>query len=295
MKRFKRLFLTIFVLCICAFTFSACSNTTAGGNANRSTDLDIGDPQFDFVKEEEYDEDTYVFNPNKKVNNLNVDADYFLFLTFDVNARQNNNGQSVLNVNITFDVLDVLNATVQEANTGAMVEMQYIDATTGKPGKTITLSFKVPPESAKPRKIDMTIKLKPAAAGESHIQINYDYDAPDGYRITGSDGYTKNLTINKVQIQAPVVSLTSLGTLTWNHVKNADYYYIYESSNTNTPLTDVWGEVIIIEAHDAQVGAQLSYNIREDYTGFHIFVIKAFSDNPNITPSSISNPIENDW
>ena len=296
MKNFVKVLATVLATCVAACALAACDDgTTAGGSATGSTDLYISDPLFDFIKEENYDPETYVFNSNKKWNELDVDSDYYLFLNFDVSARRDNDGQSVLNVNITFDALNVLDATVQEANTGAMVDMQFIDASTGTKGRTITLSFKVPPQSAKSRNIEMTIKLKPAAAGESHVKIGYQYDADDEYKILGSDGYTKNLQIKTVQIAQPQLELTALNALTWKHVKNADYYQVFTTGNTDDPITDFFGEPIVIEAKDAVVGGTMVYNIAEYLTGYHSLVIKAFSNNKNIVSSPASEPVENIW
>ena len=294
MRKFKKILVIFFAVCACAFTLGACSTTTKGGSAKGSTDLDISSPQFDFVRSEEYDPETYVFNPNKKWTDLDVDTAYYMFLTFDVAAMRNNDGQSVLNVNITFDALNVLDATVQEANTGNYIEAQFIDGSTATLGKKMALSFKVPQESAKPKTIAMTIELKPVSEGESHIIIGYEYNEP-GYKLSGSDGHTQNLKINKVQLERPVVTLDEFGALNWKHVKNADYYYVYKSTDTNNPLTDPFGDPIIVEADMYATGDIITLPIFQYIYGYYSLVVRAFSDNPNITPSAVSQPVSYMW
>lgn len=301
MKKLFKILTTVFALALAVACFAACDNgLTKGGSAKGASDIDISDPDFGFVKEEDYDPDTFNIETAHKWTVLDVDSDYYLILTFDVTAVQNNNGQSLLNVDITFDTLEVMDGTIQAASTGGMVEMTFQDAGTGKVGKTITLSFKIPSTSTQPKTINLIVGLKPMQVGESHISIAFRYDpseevaSADSYKANGSDGKTQNLKIQAVKIDTPVLSVDAMGTLIWNHVKNADYYQIYEGSSTE-PVKDYLGEVIRVSAEGMSVGAEMRKNMGEFATGYKEYRVRAFSNNKNIEQSNFSNVVSHEW
>ena len=274
-------------------SFASCDDgKTSGGSATGSSDIQVGEPVFGFISEEEYDPATSVIDTSKKWTSLNVDTSYYLFLSFDITAARDNDGQSLIDLNVTFDSLNIMEGTIEDVSTGIIEDMIFTDATTGNIGKTTTASFKIPSLSSQPKTIEMIIKLRPVDVGESHIIIGYDYDTEENCKILGSDGYTKNLQIKEVQIAAPELTVSTHGILSWKHVKNADYYMIYENG---TAVTDIFGEPIIISAEGYAVGNEIPYNIGSEVVGFHLFSIKAFSNNKNILPSSYSNTIEHEW
>lgn len=292
MKKIGWIVIPIIALC---FVLTACSGgTTAGGSATGSSDIEISDPVFGFIRAEDYDPETFDIETAAQWTTLDVDAEYYLFLTLDIAARRDNDGQSLLNINITFDALNILQGTMEDVSTGMIEEMTFQDANTGNVGKTTTVSFKIPSLSAEPKTINMIVSLQPVKVGESHIIIGYDYDAPSEYRLLGSDGYTKNLKIQAVKIEAPELSLTEMGSLTWQHVRNADYYCVYEAGSQN-PLTDFLGDVIYITAENTSVGSPMVYNIGEYISGYHALVIRAFSNSSNILSSDNSNIVERVW
>lgn len=292
MKKIGWILVPIMAVC---FVLTACSGgTTAGGSATGSSDIEISDPVFGFIRAEDYDPETFDIETAAQWTTLDVDAEYYLFLTLDIAARRDNDGQSLLNINITFDALNILQGTMEDVSTGMIEEMTFQDANTGNVGKTTTVSFKIPSLSAEPKTINMIVSLQPVKVGESHIIIGYDYDAPSEYRLLGSDGYTKNLKIQAVKIEAPELSLTEMGSLTWQHVRNADYYCVYEAGSQN-PLTDFFGDVIYITAENTSVGSPMVYNIGEYISGYHALVIRAFSNSSNILSSDNSNIVERVW
>lgn len=297
MKKIKITIFALLILSLMFFLFAACNGTTAGGSAEGSADIEISDPEFGFIEAENYDPQNFNINTAAKWTTLNADTEYYLFITFDVTARRDNDGQSLLNVNFTFDALNIMEGTMEDVSTGMITEMIFQDATTGNTGKTTTISFKIPSLSAKPKTINFLVSLKPVKVGESHIIIGYDYNPSDTsheYRLLGSDGYTKNLKIQSVKIATPVLNVSTLGSLNWQHVKNADYYCIYEAGGQN-PLTDFMGEVIYIRAENTAVGGVMYFNIGEYISGYHALVIRAFSNNSNILNSDNSNAIEHIW
>lgn len=291
MKILNRL-ITALLTASLLLTFVSCNKTTAGGSATGSSDITVSDPVFGFISEAEYDPATSVIDTSKKWTALDVDTSYYLFLSFDITSARNNDGQSLLDVNITFDALNIMEGTIEDVSTGLIEELVFTDAVTGNIGKTTTASFKIPSLSADPKTIEMIVKLRPVDVGESHIIIGFDYDEDGEYKILGSDGYTKNLKINQVQIEKPELSVTAMGLLSWKHLKNADYYKIYENGRE---LTDIFGEPIIIDATGYGVGDDIGYNIVNDIVGYHNLSIRAYSNNKNILPSSYSNSVEHEW
>jgi hypothetical protein len=167
--------------------------------------------------------------------------------------------------------------------------MTFIDASSLKEGKKTTISFKVPPTSTSPKTIKMIISLKPITVGQSHVKVSYDYD----YNLLGSDGYTKNITINPVQIEKPELTVNELGFLSWNNVKNADYYMIYESGGE--VITDLYGEDIVVYSEGYAVGDTIIFNLGQYVEGLHLIYIRAYSNNSSITPSSYSEIVAHNW
>lgn len=280
------------VTVILIFSTVSCSNFTQGGSAKGSSDISISDPVFGFISEDEYDPATTVIDTNKKWTSLDVDISYYLFVSFDIISAKNNDGQSLLDLNITFDSLDVMDGTIEDVSTGMLESMVFTDATTGNLAKTTTASFKIPALSTEPKTIEMIVKLKPVNIGESHILLGFEYDESGDYKILGSDGYTKNLTIKEIQIDTPVVTVTDLGLLSWTNVKNADYYMFYENGEE---LTDVFGEVIVLSAEGYSVGGTIEYNIGKSISEFHNISVRAYSNNQNILPSNYSESVSYTW
>ena len=285
MKNLIRLISVTLTIVLLACSLVACGDgMTKGGSATGSSDITVSDPVFGFISEAEYDPATSVIDTSKKWTALDVDTSYYLFLSFDVTAARDNDGQSLLDLNITFDALNVMDGTIEDVSTGMIESLVFTDAVTGNVGKTTTASFKIPSLSSEPKKIEMIVKLRPVDVGESHIMIGYDYDPEGEYKILGSDGYTKNLKINEVQIESPALS--------WNHVKNAEYYMVYENG---VALKDYLGKDIVITAEGYAVGSAIQYAIGNDIVGFHNVMIKAFSSNKNVLESNYSNAVSHEW
>jgi len=295
MKRLKYLiaaavFLTAALLCFTScFDDGSQTGSFGKGSKTGSSDITISEPVFGFVSEEDYDPGAPI-DTSHKWTSLNVDTAYYLFLSLDITAARDNDGQSLIDINITFDSLNIMEGTIEDVNTGIIENLIFTDAVTGNIGKTTTASFKIPASSADTKTISMTIKLRPVNVGESHIIIGYNYNSPEDCRILGSDGYTKNLQINQVKIDTPTLEVNSMGLLLWKQPKNADYYMIYENGN---PICDSSGNPIVIEG--AGFGSEVYYNIGNSISGYHVFSIRGFSNNKNILPSDFSNIVAHEW
>lgn len=303
MKRLNYLIITaiiaaVMLICLTSCTTSATTNTPAGNGGNNtpaatatgSSDITISEPVFGFISEDEYDPSTSVIDTSKKWTSLDVDKSYYLFLSFDINSVRNNDGQSLLDVKITFESINVMDGTIEEVGTGNVQNMKITDAGTGIEGKVSTASFKIPAFSSETKTIEMIIKLRPVNVGESLISIGYNYDSD--CKVLGSDGYTKNLEIKPVKIATPELNVNGMGLLSWEHVNNAEFYQLYENG---VEVCDENGNPIVIHATDYFVGSQIVYNIGNIVTGYHYFTIRAFNGNPNILPSDHSNYAMHEW
>jgi hypothetical protein len=223
---------------------------------------------------------------------LAVDTTYYLVIQFDLTAVRDNDGQSVLNVVLTFEDLEVMKGSIEDANTGKSEEMTFTDATTGKMGKTTTLSFRVPSSTVDAKTVSLLINLAPVTLGTSHLSLEFDYDGGEGYNLKGYvDGLTKNLTVSAVQIEAPVLTLTESNYLEWNHVKNAEYYMIYYYSD-KTPVKDNNGNDVVVYPTGVSVGGNVTCLITDYLYDPYELCIRAFNSNSNnIIPSNYSNSV----
>ena len=287
----KRLIYLITAMCLMAVLLLCCTSCGGDKPGAGSSDITVSEPVFGFISEDEYNADPSA-DISKKRTSLDVDQAYFLFISFDITAARNNDGQSLIDINITFDSLNIMEGTIEDVNTGIIENMIFTDANTGNIGKTTTASFKIPAFSSEPKKIEMIVKLRPVNVGESHIIISYNYDSPEGCKILGSDGYTKNLKINQVKIETPQLALNNMGLLTWKNVKNAEYYMVYENGKA---VCDASGKELVIDATDYSVGSDIYYNIGDHVSGYHYFTIRAYSTNKNILTSDYSSAVERIW
>lgn len=292
-KTYQFIAMTLLVALLSCSLIGCDSGHNRGGTATGSSDIEVSTPQFAFVAEEDYDPNSTVIDYSRKWNDLRVDTSYYLYVKFKITSARDNDGQSLIDLNITFDTIDIMDGTIEEVGTGNVQTLTFKDAT-GNVGKTTTASFKIPAWSDESKEISMTVKLLPVTVGKSHILIGYDYD-PDGkgtYNLLGSDGYTKNLEIKEVQIDAPVIDVDDDGILFWNHVKNADYYMVYINGK---PVQDDYGQDLVISAEGYSVGGQIRFNIGEYIYGQQTVVMRAFSQNQYILPSEYSNYKEHRW
>lgn len=297
---------TLIIVLVMLMTLTSCGENENNREFKGSSDIEISDPVFNLATVEDFDKNGK-WNLNADAMKLNVDTEYYLNMSFDVEALKDNDGQSMLGVKITFDEVDILSYKMQGIGTGiySSWDSDESDSDTGKIEDVIVMSFRIPHKKSEPMTIDAKIKLKPLKAGDSQMSVNFEYNKPDGveidkndpdakYKILGSDGYTMNIEVKKVKIEAPTLRVDEMGNIRWNHVKNAVQYKIYEMGS-NVPLKNKDGEDIIIEAENFSVGSEMICNIGEHLRDVHIIHIRAFSHNASIDPSDYSNFVQHVW
>ena len=213
-----------------------------------TSDVEIANFDYGFIEEENYKDRETLLSDTKRSLPIKVDTVYYCMMEFDVTARELNDGTSLMNVLVKFDNLGVANGTTEEAGTGNATEMIFTDAGTGTDSKVSTLAYKIPSDPDKTKKIKILVRLLPVTKGESHISVSFESAEYGEFKILGEDGFTKNLEVERVQIEAPVITVDRTNLkVKWNHVKHADYYLVYlEDKSIEVPVdqyTPIGGEV----------------------------------------------------
>ena len=103
--------------------------------------------------------------------------------------------------------------------------------------------------------------------------------------------YWKKDNIHKVNMK----SVKGESDLTfWKNGDTNEYYMFYETG-VDTPIEDWDDEPLKVNAENFSVGADMAFNIGQYIYGLNSIVIRAFSNNPNITASSFSNSVTSTW
>ena len=287
MKKMFKSFIVALTFALIACSFAGCTSSGA------PSAVEVSDPIYGFIEADKYIPNTTTMEDATNGTRLQVDTEYFAMIEFDVTSHSDNDGQSLLNVVITFDNLDAMDGTMEEVSTGIVTELTVTDAPTGKNIKTTDLRFKVPSRSSKPKKIGIVVRLKPLNVEESHIKFTFEAeknaDNVEMFDITGSSGFTRNIKIEQVQLETPEMRYEeSYRVLYIKNVKNADYYCLYEAA-TSDPLKDINGNVIYIRSEDFGVGSEIPYPVSNLTPGLHLLQVRAFNNNErNIAPSDFS-------
>ena len=251
-----------------------------------TSDVEIAHFDYGFIEEENYkDRETTVADTTKN-QKLKVDTVYYCLMEFDVIARNLNDGTSLMNVLVKFDNLGVANGTTEEAGTGNMTEMTFTDAGTGTDSKISTLAYKIPSDPDKSKKIKILVRMLPVSIGESHISVSFEPKEFGEFKVLGDDGVTKNLTVERVKIEAPVIEVDRESLkVKWKHVKHADYYVIYFGEKS-IKLTD-------FDAQYTSVGTALEFDLSQfaSIVDYNVGTVKiqACSNSTNFQRSDFSN------
>lgn len=276
----------LLTLCLSAMLMLfSCNNDEDGEKYGEgASDIEITNTNYGFIDEETYNGGKTLITDTTKSTNLKADTVYYCLIEFDIVARELNDGTSLLNVIVKFDNLGVTNGTTEEAGTGNVTEMRFTDAVTGKDVKQATLGYKIPSDPSKPKTIKLLVRMEPVSKGQSHISVSFEPAVKNEFKILGDDGITKNLEVESVKIEAPVIEVDrDKKEVTWNHVKYADYYIIY------------FGEAQINfdkVADNTPVGYKFTFDLSEFLEKTDIrkatVYISAYSDN-DIFVGSLSN------
>ena len=219
------------------FTAVACDEQNPGENPDTperygegTSDVEIENFVHGFIEADAYHAQETTIADTKSNMEFKVDTVYYCFMEFEIVARNLNDGTSLMDVLVRFDNLAVADGTTEEAGTGNATDMIFTDAATGTNSKETTLVYKIPSDPDKVKKIKILVRIQPVTVGQSHISVSFNSTVDGEFKILGesADGFTKNLTIDRVQIEAPVITVDKEALkVQWKHVKHADYYLIY--------------------------------------------------------------------
>lgn len=279
------------VMCVgLAAGLSAC-DFAGEGEAVGPSDIEISAPKYFFASAEEWEDPNFDFSTADDHRDLLVDTEYYARIDFDVTACKDNDGKRMFTIFITFDQLNVLKVTIEEVNTH-ISQTTVVDANTGQQASA---KFRIPSARDEPKHYFIIVRMTPLVVGSSKIIIHYECDGEDFTDTANSSmGHTQNVDIIPVKIETPVLTYSeSTCTLEWNHVKNADYYELYEGYSTE-PLTDFEGKVIYVNPEAITVGNKTGIDLDAYLSpGTHRIRIRAFNNNPNnIIPSDYSEILE---
>ena len=250
-----------------------------------TSDVEIDHFEYGFIEEDNYKDRETTIAETKRSLDIKVDTVYYCMMEFNVSARNLNDGTSLMNVLVKFDNLGVANGTTEEAGTGNATEMIFTDAGTGTDSKISTLAYKIPPDPDKPKTIRILVRLVPVTVGESHISVSFEPAEYGEFKILGEDGFTKNLEVKRVQIEAPVITVDRANLkVKWNHVKHADFYVVYFENKSI--------EFVDVDPQYTPVGTELSFDLSQFIdlgVTYGTVKVQACTKSDNFLKSSHSN------
>ena len=235
------------------------------------TDVDISEPDYGFVAQEEFTpnrENPLEGTKTEREVKFEVGTTYYLIIVFTLTPRQENEGQSYFKTTAKFDNLDVLDATMQQASTSSTsVEVEH-DMLEDKVTRNVQASFKIGASTEDSKNYTMIVRMVPnKVSGKSGVQLKIEFTLEGNYKIWGADGFTRTIDIDRGTLATPEVSYDAYNwALKWKHVKNASYYVVYDVDNQplmfeeNGQMTEK-----IMVTPDIKVGAEMQALIPKAY------------------------------
>jgi hypothetical protein len=240
--------------------------------------VEIGMLTYGFVQSEE--DGSIDFDNMSYLVNFHVGEIYYMVINFSIATVEGSDTTNEITFKIRFENVDKLSGTIEDANTGHATEMTVRDSE-GNNSKEAMVTFSVPREAGKTAEKRVIIKLIPETLDDTAISAVF---KGENVELLGEvDGFTKNFSSTKVQIEAPQLSVDAMGVVRWYHVEHADYYKLV-----------VDGVVIehIIEADNIMAGTERTFALSEyGLTQGESIQIVAFSNSTNYLQSNPSNAV----
>lgn len=286
----------------------ACGDVNLDDEVKNGTDVDVSTPLYGFVAREE-DDFNLILNKEDPLEgtkpdmNFKVGTTYYLIITFTITPRQDNDGESYFHTTARFDNIDVLDAKIKEASTSTTTNDLVHNMENDAYERNVKASFKIAASVEDTRKYTMVVRMVPNKANDD-VQLKIVFSLDGNYKIRGdegSDGFTKLIEISKGKLQAPELAYNDDNfSLTWNQVKNASYYVIYDADNKPLMFQNENGESSEkIEAKSAVEVVEVSLLRAGLSKGRHQFKVIAFGkngeDDESFIASDYSNTYVMDW
>lgn len=248
----------------------------------KSLTADVVDLDFGFV--ESSDTADPDFSNAQKYSSLRIDTIYFLRFEFSFIPRTTNYGDHTVDAEIIFENIDVLNGRMEEVGSGEFDELVFHDDM-GNQTKQTTVTFTLPEQKDAFKTIQILLRLTPVNAGSSYIRLRF---ASDNTTLAGDDvdGYTKNITVERMELEQPQLTVDGGSIINFIQVKNADYYKLIVDGEVLT----VDNKEYIIEADKTVApGNTCSLSLSSLLLpGTHLVGIQAFSNSANYLTSAES-------
>lgn len=276
-KKYWKLVTAIVMMIVLALLVVACDSDSPGKQK-----VEIGMLNYGFVQSE--DGSSIDFDNTSYLINFNVGETYYMVIDFSIATVEGSNTTNEIAFKIRFENLDALHGKIEDANTGDVDEITVRDSE-GKNSKEAMVTFSVPREAGKTAEKRVIIKLIPNKLGDTAISAVFE---GENVELLGEvDGFTKNISSTKVQIETPQLSVDeTTGVVRWYHVEHADYYKLV----VDGVLTED-----IIPADNIIAGTELTLVLSEyGYTQGESIQIVAFSNNINYSQSNLSNAVSVD-
>ena len=271
-KKYFKLVTTIVMMIVLALLVVACDSDSPGKQK-----VEIGMLKYGFVQSE--DGSSIDFDNTSYLINFNVGETYYMVIDFSIATVEGSNTTNEITFKIRFENLDALHGKIEDANTGDVDEITVRDSE-GNNSKEAMVTFSVPRETGRTVEKRVIIKLIPNKLGDTAISAVFE---GENVELLGEvDGFTKNISSTKVQIEMPQLSVDAMGVIRWYHVEHADYYRLV-----------VDGGVIEdkIPAENIMAGTELTLVLSEyGYTQGQIQIV-AYSNNINYSQSNPSNAV----
>ncbi len=287
----------------------ACGDVNLDDEVKNGTDVDVSTPLYGFVAREE-DDFNLILNKEDPLDgtkpdmNFKVGTTYYLIITFTITPRQDNDGESYFHTTARFDNIDVLDAKIKEASTSTTTNDLVHNMENDAYERNVKASFKIAASVEDTRKYTMVVRMVPNKANDD-VQLKIVFSLDGNYKIRGdegSDGFTKLIEISKGKLQAPELAYEDL-KLTWNQVKNASYYVVYDIDNKPIKFKNEKGEMD--EKIEAKTGIEVGKSVEAPLLdsdlveGHQQLRVKAFGKNgendESFYSSDYSNTVVMDW
>lgn len=286
-KKYWKLLTAIVMMIVLALLVVACDSDSSGNNQDQNSGIgssskqmvELGMLNYGFVQSE--DGSSIDFDNTSYLINFNVGETYYMVINFSIATVEGSDTKNMITFKIRFENLDALNGKIEDANTGKVDEMTVRDSE-GNNSKEATVTFSVPREAGKTVEKRVIIKLIPNKLGDTVIKGVFE---GENVELLGEDdGFTKNISSTKVQIETPKLSVDeTTGVVRWYHVEHADYYKL---------VVDGVVTEHIIPADNIMAGTERTYALSElGLTQGESIQIVAFSNNINYSQSNLSNAV----
>ncbi len=223
---------------------------------------------------------------------LSIADTYYLIYEFQYYSRVETDGTLLLKAALEFEAITIFDAFLMRSDSGTDgTPIPYLDPVTNKQMNKIEQAFRIPATADETEFQRIVFKITPSYVGNSVMKMNFYPEEQENVVVigSGSSGCTIPMVVNEYKLSTPTLSYQA--SLTWDHVRGADYYEIY---NNGEVLKNPDGTNLHIDVQNVSVGNSIYWN---DFGAFGIygtaipFTVRAFSNRLGFISSDFSNTV----